>query len=203
MKGVIQCIFRRVEWHGAQIIAVDMWASGNMPGVENSFTSFRACVYMEGVGDRYKIMQSPRNQYNNSFWNDLEIRLSNIILVNEWSEESGQLFVRSNIYVSLKKRKASRQADLSEVTPVLRCLCGKLLLLWRRQKGNQDYRIAALAVVLFLCLQWSKYNQDSHDHLFFWVSHNTEAPLPSNEPSPPVSWVTIDLSKIHTLGPKR
>lgn len=76
-------MLRRQDWHGAEIIVADLWAFADMQNLNNSYTTFSATVWLQFVGDRYKIIQSRYNRYVNEFWRDLEERLSNLIIVNE------------------------------------------------------------------------------------------------------------------------
>lgn len=82
-KGVVECRLKRVNWCGAEVISADMWQSAPMNGVDNAYTSFSATVYMEWICDRYKIIQPPRNPYNNDFWQYMEVLISCTIIVNE------------------------------------------------------------------------------------------------------------------------
>ncbi len=82
-KGFIHCIFRRMHWHGAIVVSVEMWQSSRVGDLDNDFTTFRAGVYMQFQGEEYKIIQPRSNPYSNSFWQHLERQLSNTILLNE------------------------------------------------------------------------------------------------------------------------
>lgn len=81
--GVIQCILRRIDWHGADVIKADMWRSERH--LDSTYTAFSACVYLQWneQAGRYAIILSSRAPKQNQFWCNLELLLSNTIIVNE------------------------------------------------------------------------------------------------------------------------
>lgn len=80
--GVLQCELRRKEWHGAEVISIDLWQSKSMDGLDNAFINFRAGVTMQWEVNRYRIIDK-RFRDANELWRELENLISNLIIVNE------------------------------------------------------------------------------------------------------------------------
>jgi hypothetical protein len=79
-KGIIQCKLTRTTWYGAEVVYADMWQTQMF--LESRITSFRAAVSLQWDGHRYNILDR-RYKNCNDFWRELEIQLSNTIIVNE------------------------------------------------------------------------------------------------------------------------
>lgn len=80
LKGVIRCTLSRRVWNGVDIVYADMWQSEGF--LDNSFTSFRACVPLQWDGSKYVIIDKQFKDYN-EFWRAVEVILSNTIIINE------------------------------------------------------------------------------------------------------------------------
>jgi hypothetical protein len=80
--GPAECKIRRILYGNEEVVEVDLWRP--MIFKMQTLTAFRASVHMRRTGRRYRIIQPSHGLgYTNPFWQDLEIHLSNLIIVNE------------------------------------------------------------------------------------------------------------------------
>ncbi len=80
--GVITLRLRRRVDGRRLVIDADMWQSTNNGDLDNTFTTFRAGVYMLWEGHRYRI-ESKYYRDSNDFWRELERLLSHVIMAHE------------------------------------------------------------------------------------------------------------------------
>lgn len=79
-KGVIDCILRRILDGKEIVIEADMWQTDRVNALP--LIMFRASVYMQWEGNRYRITNKHYRDCND-LWRELEILISNAIRVNE------------------------------------------------------------------------------------------------------------------------
>ncbi len=82
--GVIKCRLRRCVVGNRLTIEADMWQSAEMTGLDNTYITFRAGVYMKPLPNSYGYEIADQKYKNaNDTWKELEWKISNLIQINE------------------------------------------------------------------------------------------------------------------------
>lgn len=79
-KGFIQCKLKRTT---GGFVYADLWKSGGIGDLDNTFTLFRAAVWLQWDGVQHSIVEPKRYKNCRDFWIELERQISNTIIVNE------------------------------------------------------------------------------------------------------------------------